>query len=69
MLAEIYNRIPEIYKFCHRAYSVPSVLRFGKWELESQEGVQQGYPLGPILFCNTSPIEFVEFSSQSRVYG
>ena len=53
MLIEIHNRLPELYKFCHLAYSVPSVLRFGNWEVNSQEGVQQGDPLGPIVFCLT----------------
>src|SRR5688572_32838360 len=53
MLSEVSKRIPELYKFCHLSYSCPSRLKFGEWSLESQEGVQQGNPLGPMLFCLT----------------
>ena len=53
MLTEVSKRIPELYNFCHLAYSSPSSLKFGKWSIESQEGVQQGDPLGPMLFCLT----------------
>src|ERR1700730_17509329 len=53
MLTEIHNRIPELYKLCHSAYSTSSILRFGNFVVNSQEGVQQGDPLGPILFCLT----------------
>jgi len=67
MLTEIHKRIPELYKFCHSAYSVPSVLRFGKWVVESQEGVQQGDPLGPILFCLTIHPLLISLKSPLRV--
>ena len=53
MLNEVSKRIPELYKFCYLSYSCPSSLKFGEWTIESQEGVQQGDPLGPMLFCLT----------------
>src|ERR1700730_2918404 len=53
MLNEVSKRIPELYKFCNLSYSCPSSLKFGEWTIESQEGVQQGDPLGPMLFCLT----------------
>src|SRR5579872_5619563 len=53
MLNEVSKRIPELYKFCYLSYSCPASLKFGEWTIESQEGVQQGDPLGPILFCLT----------------
>ena len=53
MFSEVFERIPELYRFCHLSYSCPSNLRFGEWSIESQEGVQQGDPLGPMLFCLT----------------
>ena len=42
--------IPERYKFCHLAYNEHSILQFG-FCLTSQEGSQQGDPLGGLLFC------------------
>jgi hypothetical protein len=51
VLAAIANTLPDIYKFCHLAYHQNSVLQFGQHTIHSQEGVQQGDPLGPLLFC------------------
>jgi len=34
-------------------YSQPSLLFFGPYIVTSQEGAQQGDPIGPLLFCNT----------------
>ena len=53
MLLEVHNVIPELYRFCHLSYSNPSLLQFDDWIISSEEGVQQGDPLGPILFCLT----------------
>ena len=53
MLAQVYMTIPELYRFCHLSYNNPSDLRFDKWCIQSQEGIQQGDPLGPLLFCLT----------------
>ena len=41
---------PQIYFFVYQAYATPSNLFFGKEVLLSKEGVQQGDPLGPLLF-------------------
>ena len=53
MLDTVHSVIPEIYTFCHMAYAVPSDLKFGDRHLWSEEGVQQGDPLGPLAFCLT----------------
>jgi len=53
MLHSVRSRIPELYAFCHSAYRQPSLLFFGPYIVSSQEGVQQGDPIGPLLFCNT----------------
>ena len=53
MLESVSSLAPEIYSFCHLCYNRPSVLKFGNREVLSQEGVQQGDPLGPLLFCLT----------------
>ena len=47
------NNTPGIYKFCHLAYSQPSILAFGDRTVRSEEGPQQGDPLGAALFCET----------------
>jgi len=51
MLEMVLSKIPELYKFCHLAYSQHSFLSFGSDVILSQEGAQQGDPLGPLLFC------------------
>ena len=39
--------------FCCSAYNQPSVLFSGQYTVQSQEGAQQGDPIGPLFFCNT----------------
>lgn len=51
MLQAVFDYAPELYKFCSLAYSRESFLKFGSFVVSSQEGVQQGDPLGPLLFC------------------
>ena len=51
MLKAIVEHVPEIYRFCHLAYDVSSELKFSNHTVSSQEGVQQGGPLVPLLFC------------------
>ena len=54
----------EIYRFCHLTYSNPSVLKFGSRSILSQEGPQQGDPLGPLLFCITIHPMLTSLSSE-----
>jgi len=53
MLKSIADWVPELLSYCHSAYANPSVLYYGQYIIMSQEGPQQGDPLGPLLFCNT----------------
>jgi len=53
MLHPVHDRIPEVYAFCHSAYSQPSLLFFGPYTVYSREDAQHGDPIGPLLFCNT----------------
>ena len=46
------DQLPELYKFCHLANLQTSFLNFGPYTILSQEGPQQGDPLGPLLFCS-----------------
>ena len=51
MLEAVEGLVPSIYPFVHSVYSSPSSLFWGDRTLSSSEGVQQGDPLGPLLFC------------------
>ena len=53
MLQSVADRVPDLYAYCYSSYYHPSVLFHGAYTILSQEGPQQGDPLGPLLFCNT----------------
>ena len=54
MLAQVYEKLPSLYKWVEYCYSDPAYLFF--WEL-CAAGVQQGDPLGPLSLscCTLSP--------------
>lgn len=51
MLRAVTRFIPELLYYVHSAYSAESVLLWGKVETTSAEGIQQGYPVDPLLLC------------------
>jgi Reverse transcriptase (RNA-dependent DNA polymerase) len=51
MLSSLSEWCPELSAYCQLSYAKPSILQYGNFTLESQEGPQQGDPLGPVLFC------------------
>jgi hypothetical protein len=53
VLLAIAKTLPDIYQFYYLAFQQSSILQFGHHTIESQEGVQLGDPLGPLLFCST----------------
>ena len=53
MLNEVLTHIPEIYKFCLSSYCGSTNLQYNNHIVESIVGVQQGDPLGPLLFSLT----------------
>ena len=53
MLTVVGEKVPELLPLVHSAYSSPSHLFIGNEIIQSSEGVQQGDPLGPLLFCLT----------------
>ena len=53
MLKVVEKLAPELSLFIHSSYSVPSTLFWEESSLQTAEGVQQGDPLGPLLFCLT----------------
>jgi len=54
MLQTVHDQLPEPYRFVYLCYSKSSHLRFGDTVLTSDEGAQQGDPLGPVLYCMTT---------------
>ena len=51
MLEAVHAHVPEIYNFCFLAYEDPSILSFQGLFVSSEEGAQQGDPLGPLMFA------------------
>lgn len=54
MLQAVLDRVPEVFSYCYSSYARPSRLFFGPYTVMSQEGPQQGDPLGSLLFSNTA---------------
>jgi len=50
VLDVITEKFPDAFPFIFQAYGTPSFLSFGCNTILSQRGVQQGDPLGPLLF-------------------
>ena len=67
MLQAAHDNTPGIYKFCHLAYSRPSTLAFGDRTISSEEGPQQGDPLGAALFCETIHPLLTSLSSELEI--
>ena len=51
VLEAVRNLAPDVYPLAHSSYSTSSSLLWGDKVIQSHEGVQQGDPLGPLLFC------------------
>ena len=50
--SQLQTGVPELLPHSHSAYANQSVLYYGLYTIVSQEGPQQGDPLGLLLFCN-----------------
>ena len=68
MQAVIREELPELYPFIESCYSGQSYLRFGHYTLLSDEGSQQGDPLGPLLFCATVMSIVKRVKSQCNIW-
>jgi len=53
MLEAVATHLPKLFTFVSSAYGSPSNLAFGSYTIFSKEGIKQGDPLGPLLFCIT----------------
>ena len=69
MLQVVEELAPSLLPFVHSTYSSPSLLFSDHRVMKSSEGVQQGDPLGPLLFCLTSHHLTTLLISPFRVFG
>lgn len=51
ILEAVAKHFPELLPFATSTIGASSVLQFGEFQLLSDEGAQQGDPLGPLYFC------------------
>ena len=51
ILEAVAKHLPELLPFATSTLSGPSNLQFSEYMLQSEEGAQQGDPLGPLYFC------------------
>ena len=51
MLRAVKEHIPDLLSFVHSAYSSPSILLRNGAQVLSAADIQQGDPLGTMLFC------------------
>ena len=68
ILAVARDMVPEIFPFIFACYSAPSTLFFRDTTLLSAEGVQQGDPLGPLLFCLVIHPLVLQLGSELRLF-
>ena len=68
MLLAVRETARELFDFVNAAYEHPSFLFCGDHTLESAEGVQQGDPLGPLLFCLTIQPLLLKLQSTFSVF-
>ena len=56
-LRELRGHFPSLSRWAQWCYGQHSSLYFGRWDVASQTGVQQGDPIGPLLFaCCIHPL-------------
>jgi len=67
MLEALSSTIPELFTFVHSAYATSSMLQFDNFVIQSSEGVQQGDPLGPLLFSITVHPLLINCSTELKV--
>ena len=60
--------VADLFPFVYFAYCSTSLLFRGDKTLESAEGVQQGDPLGPLLFCLSVHHLIEQLTSDSKLF-
>src|SRR6218665_3058935 len=67
LLEAVARNIPELYSFAHASYSCKPILRHVKNIIRSEEGTQQGHPMGPLEFCITIHPILLQLISELKV--
>src|SRR6218665_3852412 len=67
LLEAVARNIPELYSFAHASYSCKPILRHVKNIIRSEEGTQQGDPMGPLEFCITIHPILLQLISELKV--
>ena len=68
MLKAVEQYVPDLLPFVSSAYSSPSILLWNGVQFLSAEGIQQGDPIGPMLFCLTIQELVSSLSSEFNVF-
>ena len=68
MLVAVLEHVPALYPFVRSEYSSPSSLFWSDRTIQSAEGVQQGDPLGPLLFCLSIHRLVTQLNSELSVF-
>ncbi|XP_065313089.1 uncharacterized protein LOC135922608 [Gordionus sp. m RMFG-2023] len=50
MIDTFLETFPDYHNYIHLSYGIPSLLKFNDYIINSAEGLQQGDPLGPLLY-------------------
>ncbi|XP_026383846.1 uncharacterized protein LOC113279369 [Papaver somniferum] len=67
MLRAVRNKFPSISRWVEFCYSSPARLYYGSSTLSSSQGVQQGDPLGPLIFSLTLHPIALKISQQCKL--
>ena len=68
VLLAVSKFIPDLLPFAHSAYSTSSILWWDDVQIDSSKGIQQGDPIGPLLFCLTIHDLVLSLVSQFKVF-
>ena len=68
MLIGVEELAPSLLPYVHLAYCSPTSLFCGNKTIEPSEGVQQGDPLGTLLFCLTIYHQSIQLGPEFRVF-
>ena len=68
MLLATEEIVPELLPLVHSSYGSPTLLYWGDKTVVSAEGVQQGDPLGPLLFCLSIHHMITQLAADFKVF-
>ena len=66
MLKAVQSLCPSLNAFVYPAYAKPSNLPWGDKIITSAEGVHQGDPMGPLMFCLVLPQQSLQLKSDFK---